>query len=342
MAGLLGMGGFGMGQNVPKSLLGEFYDPEEMRKQQIKQMLIGAGLGLMSDGNLAGAGKGALQFGSQAQENYMDQAMLGYKMSQAEQDRAFDMEEREAKKAEKEQWNNYVSTLPVHLQPALRANPGLIDDYVKATSPEFQQYEPPKAPQMETIYDEQGRAQKVQWDQNANNWVPVGGAKPDDNGIIIENADGTRTIIGGKGGGKMTESDYRAKLLVDQIVQQEPEIMAGFDTLAKPQNYVGSQVPGGTAMMTPPAQIAEDGIKNVVANWLYLTSGATATDAEVERQFSIIRPSPLDAPDRVAAKKARLQMILDTMKVRGGIQPQAAPAPDAATTVDGFTIRKVK
>ena len=124
------MGGFGMGQTAPKSLLGEFYDPEELRKQQIKQMLIGAGLGLMSEGNLSGAGKGALQFGQKAQENYMDQAMLGYKMSREEKERADRDAERTAKEAERiaeqERLNAAVSALPPELRTLRRVESVMI------------------------------------------------------------------------------------------------------------------------------------------------------------------------------------------------------------------------
>jgi hypothetical protein len=76
-----------------------------------------------------------------------------------------------------------------------------------------------------------------------------------------------------------------------------------------------------------------------VANWLYLTSGATATDAEIERQTAMVTPGPFDAPERKAAKKARLRQIIATMKDRAGVQGQATD--DGWTTLpNGVRIRE--
>lgn len=181
-----------------------------------------------------------------------------------------------------------------------------------------------KAPTVQTIYDDRGNEQKVQW--NGKQWVPVGGAKPPSGGITVS-PDGT-VQVGGPSG-KPTSDDKRASTLATQILGQEPQLMAGFDSLASPQNYAGSKVPGGSAIMSPEAQVAQDAITNTVANWLYLTSGATATDAEIERQTAMVTPSPMDSPQRIAAKKARLKSIFDTMRVRGGVT-STDPAPSDA------------
>ena len=199
----------------------------------------------------------------------------------------------------------------------------------------------PKAPTVETFFDPQtGQQYKAQWDEQSQQWVPVGGRKASEGGITITNPDGTVTQIGGSGA-KSTEGDRRAASLYDQISKQEPELMAGFDALANPQNYAGAQIPGGSAIMSSEAQVAADALTNVVANWLYLTSGATATDAEIERQTSMVTPTPFDSPQRVAAKKARLKQILDTMKGRAGVQGAPAPADEGWTTLpDGTRIRQ--
>jgi hypothetical protein len=57
----------------------------------------------------------------------------------------------------------------------------------------------PDAPDIETLFDENGAEQKVQWD--GKEWVPVGGAEApsDSNGITMTNPDGTTVQIGGKG-----------------------------------------------------------------------------------------------------------------------------------------------
>jgi hypothetical protein len=184
-----------------------------------------------------------------------------------------------------------------------------------------------KPPQIETFYDgETGQQYKAQWDEKTQQWVPVGGKKAASGGITITNPDGTVTQIGG--GSKTTEGDRRASALYAQIAEQEPALMKGFDALAAPENYVGSNLPGGASIMTPEAQVAADAITNVVANWLYLTSGATATDAEIERQTAMVTPGPFDSKERIAAKKARLRTIITTMRSRAGVQDAPDPSID--------------
>lgn len=184
----------------------------------------------------------------------------------------------------------------------------------------------PTNPVVETMYDEKtGQAYKAQWNPKTNAWDRVGGNKADSNGITITNPDGTTTQIGGSGG-KMTEADHKAQLLAQQVVGQEKDLMSKFDTLGSVQNSVPDSM-GGRALQSGDAQIAKDSLKNVVANWLYLTSGATATPQEVDRQFSIIEPSVFDKPEAKAGKKARLQAIIDTMKARANIKTNAATKP---------------
>jgi hypothetical protein len=70
-----GMGGLGA---QPTSLLGEFYDPKMARNAQIKNMLLGMGVGLMSEKGIGRGAELALTMGNQAQDDYRKQALLGY------------------------------------------------------------------------------------------------------------------------------------------------------------------------------------------------------------------------------------------------------------------------
>lgn len=203
-----------------------------------------------------------------------------------------------------------------------------------------------KPPTVETLYDEKtGQSYKAQWNPETRNWDRVGGNKADENGITITNPDGTTTQIGGSGkaGGKMTEADQRARLLAEQVVAQEPQLMADFDTLATLQNSVGGATGmAGRGAMTPEGQMAKDSLTNVLANWLYLTSGATMSPAEIDRQINLMMPSPLDHTKTVEAKKARVQSIFNTMRLRANIPPAGAvPAPKAPVKINGYTIEEV-
>jgi hypothetical protein len=209
-------------------------------------------------------------------------------------------------------------------------------------------YEPPpalndKPPTIETLYDEKtGQAYKGQWNAKTQSWDRVGGNKADSNGITITNPDGTTTQIGGnRSGGKMTEADHKAVLLASQMVGQEKELMDGFDQLANVSSNIPSSV-GGDFFKTGKAQIAEDGMKNAVANWLYITSGATAPPQEVDRQFEMVRPSIFDKPERRVAKKARLQSIFDAMKSRANMQTPAVPESGSQKPIDQMTDQELQ
>jgi len=98
--GLLGMGGMGGINAQPTSLLGEFYDPKMARNAQIKNMLLGMGVGLMSQKGVGRGAELALTMGNQAQDDYRRQAFDAYRMKQAEDERAYGRE-RDAKADER-------------------------------------------------------------------------------------------------------------------------------------------------------------------------------------------------------------------------------------------------
>jgi len=353
--GLMGMGGLGgMSQGMPPGLLknpmlSQLFDPTAMRNYQIKQGLMSAGAAMMNPdprlppsgigGVIGRAAAGGFQGANQAGQDFYGRGMQNAQL--LELDREYSQRDQQQKAMEE-----LIPTLPPHIQSFARAYPQQFGEaWMKAQMPgegftlgENQvRYGPdgkpiatgpkgtPKPPTIETFYDEKtGQSFKGQWNAETQSWDRVGGNKADENGITITNPDGTVTQIGGSGS-KTTEGDRRANLLIQQIVAQEPQLMASFDTLASALNAIGSATgQPGRAIMTGEAQVAKDSITNVVANWLYLTSGATATDEEVARQTAMVTPAVTDKPETIAAKKARLQSIIDTMKIRGNVQPNEA------------------
>jgi hypothetical protein len=87
--GLLGMGGFGGLGAQPPSLLGEFYDPKMARNAQIKNMLLGMGVGLMSEKGMGRGAELALTMGNQAQNDYRQQAFDAFRLQQAQDEREY-------------------------------------------------------------------------------------------------------------------------------------------------------------------------------------------------------------------------------------------------------------
>lgn len=126
MAGLFGLGGIGGigGAQPPAGLLGPYFNPADMRKQQLKQGLLAAGIGLLtggkgSTGEVLGQGLAAgLQGANNAGINYKQDAMGYNKMAQ-------DMEEQAAKRRQKEAIMKAVSEAPTHLQQMFAEYPEL-------------------------------------------------------------------------------------------------------------------------------------------------------------------------------------------------------------------------
>jgi hypothetical protein len=110
--GLLGLGGLSLGGSTPAmgGLLGSYYDPAEAKRQQMKQFLLGAGAGMLSQGNSPtpisfgqslGAGlQGGLLGAQKAQEDYQKNALLGYQLAQQQQQQAWQTEQQGHQKAE--------------------------------------------------------------------------------------------------------------------------------------------------------------------------------------------------------------------------------------------------
>lgn len=91
--GLLGMGGFGgLMSQVPNSLLGNFYDPKAARNYQMKQMLLGLGLGLMSEPGFGRGAELAITMGGKAGDDYRQNALMNYKLQTEAEDRAYTRE----------------------------------------------------------------------------------------------------------------------------------------------------------------------------------------------------------------------------------------------------------
>lgn len=126
MAGLLGLGGIGglgvSGATPPAGLLGPYYNPADMKRQQIKQGLLSAGISMLTNGKgstgevigqaLGGGLTGAMNAGI----NYKNDVMGYNKMAQ-------DMEEQKEKREEKQRLMDWVSKQPPEMQNFLAVNP---------------------------------------------------------------------------------------------------------------------------------------------------------------------------------------------------------------------------
>jgi hypothetical protein len=146
-AGLLGLGGFNLGgsQNEGmQGLLGGLYDPQEMRRQQIKSLLTNSGIAMLSQqpsktpinfGTALGQGLAAGYEGAaQTGKEYQDDAMNAYKIKAAQVQMDFDRRRQEQADAwaqaqqerERAQWSaqdTMFSELPPQEQGLAQAFP---------------------------------------------------------------------------------------------------------------------------------------------------------------------------------------------------------------------------
>jgi hypothetical protein len=296
-------------------------DPAEMRRQAIFRGLQQAGVQLMSSGKLGDAFQGLSEGVNEAKDDYMQQQMLGYKMKQGEEDRAYQNEERAAKQAEREQWNAYVSTLPEDLQPAFMANPGLMGPYITANDSRFQPPQVPKPPQIETIYDEAtGLETKVQW--NGSDWVPVGGMKAPSGTSLTVNPDGTVNFQQGGMGKPLTEGQSKDTVYVTRALGSAPVLDQYSDALTSLPQSIGGGVPVvGNYAKTEEYQLGENAGREFLQAILRKDTGAAITQDEMFSYGQTYIPQPGDKPALLQQKKQARQRAIAA--IQAGLPPQA-------------------
>lgn len=86
------------------------------------------------------------------------------------------------------------------------------------------------------------------------------------------------------------------------------------------KSYGGSL---GQYFQSPDYQVAADSVKNVVQSYIYAVSGAQAPETEVARMMSLVQPSIVDSPERIAAKKKRLAGMMEA--IRTAARESSAP-----------------
>lgn len=129
--GLLGMGGFSgsFGAKPPAGLLGKYYDPKQMRNQQLKQGLLQAGIAMLQNGkgstgevlgqSLAAGFQGAQNAGINYKQDALGYHQLEQQMAEQQQKQK-EYQEKEKQKAAIMQW---IDQQPENVQEFYRAFP---------------------------------------------------------------------------------------------------------------------------------------------------------------------------------------------------------------------------
>lgn len=147
-------------------------------------------------------------------------------------------------------------------------------------------------------------------------------------GTLYDPATGKAVI---QGAPKQNEDMAKNTQLYTRASQQLPIALQGFDALANTGNQIGASLIG-TAATGPEYQRANAAVMDIAASYLYSVSGATANPGEVKNLAETITPKIGDRPQTVADKKARLQQMVDSIKIRaqGGNPQGLTQAPVAA------------
>lgn len=72
----------------------------------------------------------------------------------------------------------------------------------------------------------------------------------------------------------------------------------------------------GEYFQSPDYQVAADAVTNVTQSYLYTASGANSPDKEFDRQLKLVMPTIIDSPQRIVAKKKRLQRMMYAMQIK--------------------------
>lgn len=227
-------------------------------------------------------------------------------------------------------------------------------DYNKAFLPDgspntaFQNYQAQiaDAGRQMTPYQQQSLALQRQTAQGGGA-VPSGYMRlPDGTGLTHIPGGPADPAVAGRGTGKPTEDQAKNAQLYTLSKQMLPQVLSNFEELGGAGNAIGNTIgnlpfvgPGSAMTTSSGYQQAENGLNALVANFLYSTSGATATPDEVKNRAATVRPRVGDSPETLALKKKALTEIVESMKLRAS--PQLLQQQPNSSSSGGWGIRRL-
>jgi hypothetical protein len=152
-----------------------------------------------------------------------------------------------------------------------------------------------------------------------------------------------------RGAGKKAPTEDQAKnaQLYTLSGKMLPQVLDNFDSLASAGNQFGRAIsgipligPSDAAVTSTGYQQASNGINSIVANFLYSTSGATATPDEVKKRAATVMPKFGDSAETVASKKQALIDMVDSIRMRatpGTPEYKYSPKKSTVTNRDPAT-----
>lgn len=135
---------------------------------------------------------------------------------------------------------------------------------------------------------------------------------------------------------KLTEAQVRNRQLYSVAAPELSIVNQTFDETAKLGNQAGGMLPAdiNSFVTSPGYQRAFNSLQTIIASYLYSTSGATANPAEVVKQTQVLMPKPGESAESIADKKARVETMVNAIKVGGMVSPPAEPQAPPPPTGD--------
>jgi hypothetical protein len=310
--GLLGLGGFKGLSSQPKTtgLLGQYYDPEEMRRMQMKQGLLGAGIALLSGENLGGALAGGLQGAKGAQSDYMEQAKMAYDMDRQARNDTWEntVREREMKKFNKEDEaeearRNFALALPEDQRALAEAYPDAFGElYAKS--------------KLTKMFPE---AEKPTDDMREYNTAVGQGFQGSFMDYMTAMKKAGATNVNVNGDQKLTEGQSkdvnfysRGKYANADLEQNEEALLSLGGNMASGAGVVGNY------LKDPKYRQAERAGREVLAVILRKDTGAAVTEQEFDLYGPMYLPWPGDDAQTILDKREARNRAMGAIKLGGG------------------------
>lgn len=136
-----------------------------------------------------------------------------------------------------------------------------------------------------------------------------------------------------------TESERRGAALLHVLEPANKRVEALEKGLSTGQIALSRGGLLGRFAQSPAAKQYDDDLRSIVANYLYVVSGATANPGEVENQIKMIRVNEADDSDTRDTKRQRRQEMVDAVRlVAGRAAPEQSPsaAPSTGDAADAW------
>lgn len=362
MAGLLGLGGFGgaFGAQPPAGLLGKYFDPQQMKNQQIKQGLLAAGIAMLQNGKgstgevLGNSLAGGLQGANQAGINYRQDAM-GYQ--QLEQQMA-EQKRKDAEYAEKEKQK---AALMSWADQKESAKPGFLEWVSSFPQEAAKMYSAEMMPQTgegftlgegQQRFDATGRpiasgAQKVEakpagiqeyeyakqqgFTGTFQDWEA---SKKGGMSLQVDPTTGAVTFQQGGNIKPMTEAQSKDTVFATRAQGAMTELEKTSESLTSYGDMLKSGVPViGNKLVSEGYQKAAQAGKEFLQAILRKDTGAAITQSETAEYGSVYLPAPGDTDGTLAQKRLSRQRAVEALKA--GMTPQAILAQEKALLQTG-------